>query len=167
MSDSLWPHGLYSSWNSPGQNSGVGNVSLFQGIFQTQGSNPDIPNCRQSLYQLSHKGNPRILKWVAYPNSSRYSWPRNWTGVSCIAGGFFTNWAIREKRIVKSRDITLLTKVHLVKTMFCFVFFRSHVCMWELDHKEGWTEKLMLWNCGVGEDSWESLGLQGDPTSPS
>ena len=29
------------------------------------------------------------------------------------------------------------------------------------------TEKLMLLNCGVGEDSWESLGLQGDPTSPS
>ena len=33
--------------------------------------------------------------------------------------------------------------------------------MWELDHKEGWTlEDLMLFNCGVGEDSWESLGLQ-------
>ena len=28
------------------------------------------------------------------------------------------------------------------------------------------TEELMLLNCGVGEDSWESLGLQGDPTSP-
>ena len=38
----------------------------------------------------------RILEWVAYPFSSRSSWPRNQTGVSCIAGGFFTNWAIRE-----------------------------------------------------------------------
>ena len=38
----------------------------------------------------------RILKWVAYPFSTRSSWPRNWTGVPCIAGGFFTNWAIRE-----------------------------------------------------------------------
>ena len=39
--------------------------------------------------------------------------------------------------------------------------------MWELNHKEGWVlKKLMLLNCGVGEDSWESLGLQGDPTSP-
>ena len=37
----------------------------------------------------------RILEGVAYPFSSRSSWPRNWTGVSCIAGGFFTNWAIR------------------------------------------------------------------------
>ena len=41
--------------------------------------------------------------------------------------------------------------------------------MWELDYKESWVPKnwLMLLNCGVGEDSWESLGLQGDPTSPS
>ena len=38
----------------------------------------------------------RILEWVAYPFSSRYSWPRNQIRVSCIAGGFFTNWAIRE-----------------------------------------------------------------------
>ena len=38
----------------------------------------------------------RILEWVAYPFSSGSSQPRNWTGVSCITGGFFTNWAIRE-----------------------------------------------------------------------
>ena len=48
------------------------------------------------LYQLSHQGSPRILEWVAYPYSTGYSWPRNQTGVSCIAGGLFTNWAIRE-----------------------------------------------------------------------
>ena len=46
-------------------------------------------------------------------------------------------------------------------------FSSSHVQMWELDHKESWAEELMLLNCGVGEDSWEFLGLQGDPTSPS
>ena len=38
MSDSLGPHGLYSPWNSPGQNTGVGSHSLLQGIFPTQGS---------------------------------------------------------------------------------------------------------------------------------
>ena len=38
MSDSLWPHGIYSAWNSPGQNTGVGSLSLLQGIFPTQGS---------------------------------------------------------------------------------------------------------------------------------
>ena len=88
------PHGLYSPWNSPGQNTGVGSLSLLQGILPTQGSNPGLPHCRQILYQLSHKESPRILEWVAYPICSGSSWPRNWTRVSCIAGGFFTNWAI-------------------------------------------------------------------------
>ena len=48
-------HGLYSLWNSPGQNTGVGSHSLLQGIFPTQGSNPGLPHCRQILYQLSHR----------------------------------------------------------------------------------------------------------------
>ena len=58
MSDSLRPHGLYSPWNSPGQNTGVGSLSLLQGIFPTQGSNSGLPHCSRSLYQLSHKGRP-------------------------------------------------------------------------------------------------------------
>ena len=40
--NSLLPHGPYSPWNSPGQNTGVGNLSLLQGIFPTQGSNPGL-----------------------------------------------------------------------------------------------------------------------------
>ena len=40
-----------------------------RGLFPTQGSNPGLPHCRQILYQLSHQGSPRILKWVAYPFS--------------------------------------------------------------------------------------------------
>ena len=66
--------------------------------------------------------------------------------------------------ILKSRDITLPTKFHLVKALvFPVVMYGC----------ESWTikiakhQKLMLLNCGVGEDSCESLGLQGDPTSPS
>ena len=47
VSDSLWPHGLYSPWNSPGQNIGVGNLSHLQGIFPTQGLNLGLPHCRQ------------------------------------------------------------------------------------------------------------------------
>ena len=54
--DSLRTHGLYSPWNSPGQNTGVGSLSLLQGIFPTQGSNPGLTHCRQILFQLSHKG---------------------------------------------------------------------------------------------------------------
>ena len=66
--------------------------------------------------------------------------------------------------ILKSRDITLPAKVCLIMAMvFPMVVYGC----------ESWTkrklspEELMLLNCGVGEDSWESLGLQGDPTSPS
>ena len=55
---------MNSPWNSPGQNAGVGSLSLLQGIFPTQGSNPDLPHCSQILYQLSHKGSPRILLGV-------------------------------------------------------------------------------------------------------
>ena len=90
MSNSLWPYGLYSPWNSLGQN-----TALLQGIFPTQESNRGFPHCGRILYQLSYKGSPRILEWVAYP-LSRSFWPRNPTRVSCIAGRFFTNWAIRE-----------------------------------------------------------------------
>ena len=70
VSNSLWPHGLYSPWNSPGQNTGVGSHSLLQRMFPTQGWNPGLPHCRQILYQLRHKGSPRIPEWVAYPFSS-------------------------------------------------------------------------------------------------
>jgi len=54
----LQPHDLYSPWNSLVQNTGVGSLSLLQGIFPTQESNPDLPHCWRILYQLSHKGNP-------------------------------------------------------------------------------------------------------------
>ena len=95
MSDSLQLHGRYSPWNSPGQNTAVGSRSLLQEIFPTRESNPGLPYCRWILYHLNHQESPRILQWVAYPFSSSSSWPRNWTGVSCIAGRFFTSWATR------------------------------------------------------------------------
>ena len=96
MSNSLWPHGLYSPSNSPGQNTRVNRLSLLQGIFPTQGLNLGLPHCRKILYQLSHKGSPRILEWVAYPFSSGSFQHRNQIGVSYIAGKFYTNWAIRQ-----------------------------------------------------------------------
>ena len=105
VSNSLGHNGLYSPWNSLGQNTGVGSLSLFQGIFPTQGSNPGLLQCTQTLYQLSHKESPRILEWVAYPFSSRSSQPRDRTRVSCTAGGFFTNWVIREAHITQYNNI--------------------------------------------------------------
>ena len=71
----LRPQGLCSQWNSPGQNTGVGSLSLLQWIFPTQGSNPGLPHCRQILYQLDHKARPRILEWVDYPFSRGSSNP--------------------------------------------------------------------------------------------
>ena len=56
VSDSLQPHGLYSPWDSPGQNTGVGSLSLLQRIFPTQKSNWGLLNCRWILYQLNYQG---------------------------------------------------------------------------------------------------------------
>ena len=55
MSDSFQLHGLYSSWNSPGQNTGVGSLSFLQQIFLTQKSNWGLLHCRRILYQLSYQ----------------------------------------------------------------------------------------------------------------
>ena len=96
MSSSLQPHGLYSPRTSPDRNAGVSSLSLLQGVFPTQGSNPDLPPYKCVLYQLSHKGSPRILEWVAYPFFSGSSPCRNQTRVSWIAGEFFTSWATKE-----------------------------------------------------------------------
>ena len=49
---------IYTPWDSPGQNTGVGSLFLLQGIFPTQGSNPDLLHCRWILYQLSHQESP-------------------------------------------------------------------------------------------------------------
>ena len=111
----LWPHGLYPPWNSPDQKTAVDSRSLLQGFFPIQGPNPGLPHRRQILYQLSYEGSPRILEWVAYPFSSGSSPPRNWTGVSCITGGFFTNWAIREAPHLISISKHIMFKLQEIK----------------------------------------------------
>ena len=79
LSDSLRPHGLHSSWNTPGQNTGMDSCSLLQGIFLTQESNRGLLHCRWILYQLSYQGSL--------------------------------------DNMLKSSDITLLTKVCIAKAM--------------------------------------------------
>ena len=88
--------------DSAGKNTGVGGHALLQGIFPTQGSNPGLPHCGQILYQLSHKGGPWILEWVAYSFSRGSSRPRDRTGVSYVAGGFFPVGATREAQVYLS-----------------------------------------------------------------
>ena len=77
------PQGFPAYGDSPGKNNGVGSLSLLQGIFPTQGSNPGLQHYRRILHHLSHQ---------TY-------WPRNQTGVSCIAG-----------RFLKIKNIFIFTK---------------------------------------------------------
>ena len=90
------PPGSSVHGDSPDKNTGVDCHALLQGIFPTQGSNPGLVHCRWNFYHLSHQGCPQILEWVAHPLSKASSKARNQTGVSCMAGRFFTSWAIRE-----------------------------------------------------------------------
>ena len=89
VSDSLWPHGLYSPWNSPGQNTGVGSLSLLQGIFPNQESNQGLLHCRRILYQLSYEGNSvesKIWhKWIYIQNRNDLETYREQT--CCCQGG--------------------------------------------------------------------------------
>ena len=112
MSDSLQTHGLYSPWNSPGQNkewvafsspgdlpnpgikprspknTGVGSLSLLQGIFLTHESNWGLLHCRQILYQLSYHGSPKYIYIYIYidgspPGFGPWDSPGKNTGVGC------------------------------------------------------------------------------------
>ena len=89
------------------------------------------------------------------PGSSVHGFSRReyWSGVP-----------LPSHSILKSRDITLPTKVYLVKAIiFPVVMYGCKSWTW----RKLSSEELMLLNCGVGQDSWESFGQQGDPTSPS
>ena len=101
---------------------------------------PRSPSSKWILYQLNHKGSPRTLNWVACPFSSRSSQPRNQTGVSCIAGRFFTNWAIREASRLCIKKKRSLCQQGLYGQSYCFS--SSHLWIWELDRKEGWALRI-------------------------
>ena len=75
-SDSLRPHRLLPTrllrpWDFPGKNTGVGCHFLLQGIFPTQGLNPDLPHCRQILDYLSHQGSPISIPLSSVQSLSR------------------------------------------------------------------------------------------------
>ena len=77
MSNSLLPQELYSPWNSPGQNTGVGSHFLLQGVFPTQGSNQGLPHSKRILHRLSHQGSPvsidKVFAKVSQTVSQRWS----------------------------------------------------------------------------------------------
>ena len=112
VSDSLWPHGQQSPWNSPGQNTGVGSgilqVRILEWVavpFSRRSSNPGIghrfPALQVGYLPPEPAGKPKNKEWVAYPFCRGSFWPRNRTGVFCITGRFFTNWATSEAQSPK------------------------------------------------------------------
>ena len=132
MSNSLWPHGLYNPWNSPGQNTGVGSLSLLQGIFPTQGSNPGLLHCRQVLYQLSHKGSPLVL----YVPKCAISFP---------GGSVVKNPSVKQVMQVQSLD----QEDSLEKE----VATHSNVLAWEIS----WTEEPGRLQSMGSQKSWTWL----------
>ena len=76
----------------------------FSGDIPNPGTEPRSPTSQPDSLPVEPQRKPKN-EWVAYPFSSRSSQPRNLTGVSCIAGGFFTNWAIREATFCYSQSV--------------------------------------------------------------
>ena len=111
-----------------GQNTGVGTCSLLLGIFPTQGSNPGLPHCRRIFYQLSHKGNPRILEWVAYPFSRGSSQPRNQT----TGGLLHCRWVLYQLSYqgspITEGHLLTMKKAHPSKRSQC----QTHIHCWDV-----------------------------------
>ena len=89
-----------SPCNSPGQNTGGGRLSLLQGIFATQGSNPGFPHCRQILYHLSYQGahslEKYLFKFLANLKIGVFGVFATRFCEFPIFFGFFTSWTTRE-----------------------------------------------------------------------
>ena len=96
VSTSLQPHGLYSPWNSPGQNTGMGSFSLLQGNLPNPGIKPRSPALQADSLPVEPQGKPKndgmgslsLLQWIFLT--------QEWNNGLLNAGGFFTNWAMRE-----------------------------------------------------------------------
>ena len=149
----------------------MGSLSLLLRIFPTQGLNPGLPNCRQMLYQLNHKGNPRILVWVAYLFFGGSSQPRNWTRVFHIAGGFFTNWAIKGNSLWKGIKSTYHFHLPLLSFLPCWAICQASMCPVVGIHDQKPTQSLSSQILLVGETpdrslqqnvvgGWGSVGLE-------
>ena len=97
--------------------------------------------CNPMDYTVHRILQARILKWVAFPFSSRSSQPRNRTRVSCIAGGSFTNWAIREAQWILEWILTnfemewKLTITSKFNKLPIVLYFITKTCTFNLNHE--------------------------------
>ena len=90
-------HSVVSDWNSGTPGNVARQAPLSMGILQAR-ILEWTPTLQADSLPSGPQGSPRTLEWVAYPFSRVSSQPRNQTGISCIAGGFFISWATREAR---------------------------------------------------------------------
>ena len=156
------PHGLYSPWNSLGQNTGVGSLSRLQGIFPTQGWNLGLPHCRQILYQLSHQGSPCVS---AHAVGLSVTWPRasqHQGGRQCSAGtgphqhGSSRCRAPTEEPDVRSQDLRSCPSSH------CGLCSSSRSELWAAGPHTGGPGPFLAPAPGLLVDlPTGSLGLQG------
>ena len=173
----LYPTRLLSPWNSPGKDTGVGSHCLLQGIFPTQGSNPGLPHCRHihvsALHPFLWLNNIPSQKTKIMASGPITSWEIDGETVETVSDFIFgcskitadSDCSHEIKRdlllgrkvmtnldgILKSRDITLPTKVRLVKAMVFPVVWK-----WELDCEETWTPKNWCFWTMVLEKTLES-----------
>ena len=127
--DSLRSYGPYSSCNSPGQNTGVGRLSLLQGIWPTQESNQGLLHCRRILYQLGYQGSPLVglschnkRAQTGRGLSDRFIFSRFWRleiwiqGVGRLQGWFFRGlspWSAGERLLfpASSQGLSFVCRV--------------------------------------------------------
>ena len=142
MSDSLWPHGLYSTWNSPGQNTGVGSLSLLQEIFPTQGLNPGLPHCGQILFFFFCSGFCHTLKWNSH-------------GFTCIPHPDIpppTSLSTRSLQVFPVHQVRALVSCIQPGLVICFTLDNMHVSMlfsWTIPPSPSPTESKRLFYTSV------------------
>ena len=154
---------LYSPWNSPGQNTEVGSLSLLQEISSTQESNQGLLHYRQILCQLSYQGSPSRFLDGKYFLSWIFCLP---TDFQVIVSSSFSSWDLH-RVFSDHRQTCSLRNTHThrktyIQTPTLRLLTQRTFNIQEVKHAE-----LMLSNYGAGEDSWASLGQQGAQTSQS
>ena len=133
MSNSLRPHGLYSQWNSPGQNTGVGSCFFLQGIFPTQEWNWGLPHCRRILYQLSHQGHMAACL-------ERNAEPRGW----CLGAGLAGTY-IHTMNPPQKAQALLGQTAHEKQRSYWYLQRESKQKQSELGEASSWKTRLVIW----------------------
>ena len=136
-SNSLWPHGLYSPWNSLDPKTRVGSLSLFQGIFPTQASNQGLLHWRWILCQLSYEGSSPRLK----------------TQGNLIAH-FKIYFVHCLPLFMKTSLYYLLLSHFMLRFFFSYMSNNSHALAFKIKALKRWLNCVRRLHCGVTPSGW-------------